>query len=111
MENICGMNCLSDNIINKYIINKIIVEYIKEQIKNNIFATIKVNNKTVISGKRTPIINLKTGNNIITIVVTSQNRTTKTYVLTINRSRTIRSKNIILPKPLLLLQKRIITTI
>lgn len=61
--------------------------------KNNIYATIKVNNKTVNSGKKSSNINLKTGNNVMTIVVTAQNGTKRTYKLTI-----IRSKILTLPR-------------
>jgi hypothetical protein len=57
--------------------------------KNNQYASIKVNNKTVISGKKSNTFSLRTGNNIITIVVTAQNGTKKTYRLTIIRSRNI----------------------
>jgi flagellar capping protein FliD len=49
-------------------------------------ASIKVNNVTVASGSTSAAINLNTGANIITIVVTAEDgTTTKTYKLTVTR--------------------------
>ena len=60
----------------------------------NKYATITVNNKNVTSGKKSQNITLKTGNNTIKILVTSQDKKTKkTYTLTVNKQ-----KSVILPK-------------
>ncbi|MFD0682163.1 MULTISPECIES: cadherin-like beta sandwich domain-containing protein [unclassified Paenibacillus] len=49
-------------------------------------ATMTVNGNPVISGEASNVINLNVGNNTITIVVTAQNGTTKTYSVTVNRA-------------------------
>ncbi|WP_187274027.1 S-layer homology domain-containing protein [Paenibacillus sp. N3.4] len=49
-------------------------------------ATMTVNGNPVVSGQASSAINLNVGNNIITIVVTAQNSTAKTYIVTVNRA-------------------------
>ncbi|MES2265635.1 MAG: cadherin-like beta sandwich domain-containing protein [Bacteroidota bacterium] len=56
--------------------------------KNQANATIKVNNVTVASGSASAPITLNIGDNIITTVVTAQDgSTTKTYILTVTRTK------------------------
>ncbi|WP_028548043.1 cadherin-like beta sandwich domain-containing protein [Paenibacillus sp. UNC451MF] len=49
-------------------------------------ATMTVNGNPVLSGQASGAINLQTGNNTITVVVTAQNGTTKNYRVTVNRA-------------------------
>lgn len=48
-------------------------------------ATMTVNGSPILSGQTSGAINLQLGSNILTIVVTAQNGTTKTYIVTVNR--------------------------
>ncbi|MEK3724931.1 cadherin-like beta sandwich domain-containing protein [Paenibacillus sp. FSL H8-0034] len=49
-------------------------------------ATMTVNGTPVVSGQASSAINLNVGSNVIPIVVTAQNGTTKTYSITVNRA-------------------------
>ncbi|GKS59814.1 hypothetical protein YTPLAS18_33410 [Nitrospira sp.] len=49
-------------------------------------ATLKINNQAATSGQPFGPINLATGNNVINIVVTAVNATTKTYTVLVNRA-------------------------
>jgi hypothetical protein len=49
-------------------------------------ATVKVNNIPVVSGSPSSPISLDPGSNTISIVVTAENGTTKTYTVTVNRT-------------------------
>ncbi|OAB34019.1 cadherin-like beta sandwich domain-containing protein [Paenibacillus glacialis] len=49
-------------------------------------ATMTVNGKSVVSGQASGAISLNVGNNPITIVVTAQNGTSKTYTVTVTRA-------------------------
>ncbi|MDQ0902045.1 InlB B-repeat-containing protein [Paenibacillus sp. V4I7] len=49
-------------------------------------AKITVNGNTVASGKASDAINLNVGNNPVTVVVTAENGTTKTYTIAVNRT-------------------------
>ncbi|MFJ5714065.1 beta strand repeat-containing protein [Neobacillus sp. NPDC093127] len=51
------------------------------------FATVKVNGISVLSGTASTPINLGTGDNTITIVVTAQDGTTKTYTVVVKRAK------------------------
>jgi len=72
----------------------------------NKYASIKVNNISVTSGKKSQNITLQTGNNIISIVVTAQDgKTKKTYRLTINKKKSIIIPKFNLNKKLLLINR------
>jgi gliding motility-associated-like protein len=61
-------------------------------IKNNVNASIKVNNVAVTSGTASGNIPLNVGDNTITTVVTAQDgTTTKTYTLTVNRPKAVQT--------------------
>ncbi len=49
-------------------------------------STVTVNGTTVASGSASQAINLSVGNNTISIVVTAQDSSTKTYTITVNRA-------------------------
>jgi alpha-tubulin suppressor-like RCC1 family protein len=56
---------------------------------NESHATVTVNSQPVISGEASQALNLVVGDNTITIVVTAQDATTKTYTVTVTRQLTV----------------------
>lgn len=56
-------------------------------------ATVKVNTLSVISGTASGTLNLAVGSNTITVLVTAQNATTKTYTLAVTRQALVTTYN------------------